>query len=244
MEMERKIEQYIIKNFDEMSCEDLRKEVNKKFGMSYKTTAFHYHTKRLGLSKHIEHHYTQEQDEFLRDNSSKMTRKELTDIFNERYGTAIKEQAIEQRCFLRGWKPKTDGKFKEGSVPWEKTTGGREEYVKKLKGGNSTSFRKGNIPHNVIDIGTIRLWGHELKIKTDDGWKNRLRHLWEQEHGSIPDGYVIISVDGDKYTKDTSKLRLIKNDILTILMANDWVGKGELIVDTGIVWGDLYRMLE
>lgn len=227
-----------------MSCESLRKQFNEVFGTSYKTTAFHYHTKRLGLQKHIEHKYTSDQDAFLRDNSSKMTRKELVDSFNKRYGTSIKENAIVQRCFLRGWKAGSDGKFKVGGVPWIKSKGGREEYVAKLKGGNSTSFKKGHTSNFTFPTGTIRIWSDEPMIKTDDGWKVWLRHLWEQEHGEIPDGYVVISVDGDRDTKDVSKLRMISNRTLTTLMSNNWVGEGEAIVDTGIVWCTLRELLE
>lgn len=236
-------EQYIINNWNKMSCQALRKQFNKDFGTLYKTTAFHYHTKRLGLSKHIEHKYTAEQDAFLRDNSNKMSRKELTNQFNARFNSNVKEQTIEQRCFQKGWQAKTDGKFKIGDVPWCKTKGGRSEYIKTLAGGNSASFKKGNVPHNVIDIGTVKMWGHELKIKTDNGWQNRLRYIWEQTYGSIPKGYVVISVDGDKNTNDVDKLRLISNKTLTILMSNRWHDKGTAIVDTGIAWCKLYESL-
>ena len=44
-------EKFIIENWDEMSAEKLRKSFNETFGTEYKTTAFHYHTKRLGLKK-------------------------------------------------------------------------------------------------------------------------------------------------------------------------------------------------
>lgn len=230
---------YIIDRWDLMSCESLRKQFNAEFGTSYKTTAFHYHTKRLGLSKHIEHQYTEDQDAFLRENSDRMTKRELTDAFNVRYGTSINEHAITQRCFLRGWKSQSDGQFKKGSVPWEKTKGGREEYVKKLKGGNSTSFRKGFVPYNTLDVGTVKWWGHLLKIKTESGWKTRLRHIWEQKYGEIPKGYVVISVDGDPYTEDVNSLRLIPNKTLTVLMSNRWYGEGEDIVDAGIIWSNL-----
>lgn len=241
--MTKEQERYIKERWSEMSCESLRKQFNKVFGTMYKTTAFHYHTKRLGLSKHIEHQYTAEQDEFLKSNAGKMTRKKLTDEFNARYGTQQKEGAIEMRCFQRGWKPLTDGKFKHGDVPWCKTAGGREEYVKTIKGGNVTSFKKGLIPHNLVTVGTVKYWGTNLRIKTEEGWDNRLRHLWKQAHGKIPDGYVVISVDGDKYTDDIGKLRLISNKTLTVLMSNRWTGKGEQIVDTGIVWCRLREVL-
>lgn len=232
-------ELYIISHWDEMSCESLRKMFNEEFGTQYKTTGFHYHTKRLGLSKHVEHRYTPEQDAFLRENSDKMTRKELAEAFNAKFGACVKEQAIEQRCFLRGWRPKTDGRFKVGGTPWCKTKGGRSEYVKTLKGGNVTSFKKGIVPHNALKVGTVKRYGHLVQVKTADGWKNRLRHMWELEHGKIPEGYVVTSVDGDQLTEDARNLRLISNKTLTTLMSNGWCGKGSLIVDTGIVWCEL-----
>ena len=230
---------YIVDHWNEMSCEKLRKQFNEKFGMSYKVTAFHYHTKRLGLSKHIEHQYTAEQDAFLQDNASLMTRRELVQAFNDKFSAQVKEGAIEQRCFLRGWKPKTDGKFKTGGVPWQKTKGGRDEYVAKLKGGNSKSFRKGHVPANRREIGSIRAGKKQVEIKTENGWKSRLTWLWEQEFGSIPKGYKVISVNGDKYTEDINSLRLISNHTLTVLMSNRWLGKGEEIMDTGIAYSKL-----
>lgn len=237
-------EQYIIQHWDEMPCDHLRKMFNEEFGTLYKSTAFHYHTNRLGLSKHVAHKYTAEEDEFLRVNARDMSREELAAAFNKKYGTEVTAGAIMQRCHLKGWKSFDDGKFKNGGVPWGKTKGGREEYVKKLKGGNSTSFRKGNIPENVYPIGTARRRGEEIVIKTEKGWKSSNRYLWEQAHGEIPKGYVVISVDGNsKFEKDVSKLRLVSNQTLTVLMTNRWCGNGETIVDTGILWCDLREAL-
>ena len=119
-------------------------------------TAFHYHTNRMGLKKHIEHQYTAEEDEFLRANSPLMTREELTKEFNNRFGTSIKQNTINMRCCLKGWSASNDGQFRKGSTPWSKTKGGRDEYVKTLKGGNSKSFKKGLIPHNTKAIGYER----------------------------------------------------------------------------------------
>lgn len=236
--------QYIIRHWDEMSCEDLRRMFNKKYGTQYKTTAFHYHTKRLGLAKHNPHKYTKEEDLFLQNHSKLMTRKELTDLFNKTFGTNIKECAIVQRCFLKGWDAQSDGKFENGGVPWCKTKGGRDEFVKKLKGGNSGSFKKGIIPHNTKPIGSVEWWGDRLMIKTADGFEARLRYLWKKVYGNIPDGYIVISVDGDQYTNDISKLRLISNKTLTVLMSNRWIAKGELIIDTAIAWNELREALQ
>ena len=87
-------------------------------------------------------------------------------------------------------------------------------------------------------------YGDIAKIKTVDGWKTRLRHLWEQTYGDIPNGYVVISVDGNKLTNDPDQLRIISNKTLTILISNDWNNKGSVIVDTGIMWCKLCDALE
>lgn len=237
-------EAYIVSNWNDMTGESLRKSFNEKYGTQYKTTAFHYHTKRLGLSKHIEHQYTEEEDAFLRDNSNVMTRQELTDAFNRKYGTELKLNAIEMRCHLKGWKASWDGKFRKGGNPWDKTHGGRSEYIRKLKGGNKTSFKKGHISNNTRDIGYVSLWSHNVRIKTNHGWDNRLRWLWKKSYGEIPDGYIVTSVDGDPYTNDPENLRCITNNELTVLMSNNWVGKGKDIVDTGIVWNKLRNVLQ
>ena len=236
-------ERYIEGHWNGMSCESLRKQFNSVFGTSYKSTAFHYHTKRLGLSKCIVHKYTPEQDEFLRANSGKLTRSELTELFNKIYGTQIKEDAITMRCWQRGWSASSDGRFKNGDVPWCKTKGGREEYVKKLKGGNSHSFHKGIVPFNTKEVGTVSHRSDGIYIKTAHGFVAKPRYIWEKNHGKIPKGYVILSVDGDKTTDDVCKLRCISNRTLTRLMHNRWCGKGEVIVDTGIACCKLEEIL-
>ena len=127
--MTERQKKFIIDHWSEMSAESLRKLFNETFGTDYKTTAFHYHTNKMGLSKHIEHQYTEEEDEFLKANSSKMSRKELQKLFNETFGTQIKLNTIIVRCLKLGCNAPSDGKFKKGSVPWEKSAGGRDYFV-------------------------------------------------------------------------------------------------------------------
>lgn len=243
--------QFIIDHWSEMSAESLRKLFNETFGTEYKTTAFHYHTNRMGLSKHIEHQYTEEEDEFLKFNSAKMSRKELTDLFNETFGTQIKLNTIIVRCLKLGCNAPSDGQFKKGSVPWSKTQGGREEYVKTLKGGNSCSFRKGNIPFNCKPVGTESFRqiscdpdDKELFVKTDEGWVPKRKFIWEQHNGKVPEGFLITSVDGDKFNYDMGNLRMVDNLTLTILVSNKWNDKGAEIFDTGVVYSKLYALLK
>lgn len=243
--MTKQQERYIIENFGSMSVESLRKMFNKKFGTDFKTTAFHYHTNRLGLKKHIEHQYTALEDEFLRVSSSLMTREELTNAFNETFGTKIKVNTITMRCCKKGFLSQNDGKFKNGSVPWEKTAGGRDEYLKTLKGGNSTSFRKGNVPMNVKPIGSIRKATdqNEEMIKTKYGWRTKRQAEYEKYYGKLPKGIRVVCVDGNKDNVSIENLRAIDNYTMTVLMSNGWLDKGAEIFDTAVQYAKLKQAL-
>lgn len=244
--MDKEQERFIKDNWNSMSAESLRKLVNEKFGTEYKTTAFHYHTNRMGLKKHIEHQYTAEEDEFLRANSPLMTREELTKEFNNRFGISIKQNTINMRCCLKGWSASNDGQFKKGSTPWSKTKGGRDEYVKTLKGGNSKSFKKGLIPHNTKAIGYERIESRngKIRVKTSDGWKSKSQAAWEQVYGKVPSGMHIISVNGDINNTNVDELRIIDNATQILLMSNGWHKSGAEIFDTGVEYAKLYYLLK
>lgn len=242
--MTKQQERYIIRNFDHTSVEKLRKDFNEKFGTNYKTTAFHYHTDRLGLKKHTEHQYTALEDEFLRINSGLMTRQELTDRFNKEFGCSIKLNTIVMRCFKKGFKPLSDGRFKPGSVPWEKTKGGKEEWQKTLFGGNPHSFKKGHIPVNKKPLGTETERCDDIYVKTERGWVTKRTAVYEEVYGPIPSGYKVLNVYLDKDDISIENLRSVDNYVITVLMANDWLGKGPEIFDAGAKYAELKRALK
>lgn len=238
-------EKFIIEHWDEMSAEKLRKSFNETFGAEYKTTAFHYHTKRLGLKKMDIHKYTKEEDAFLKANSSKMTREELTERFNERFHCNVDSQAIMVRCWKYGYQAQSDGQFKKGSVPWEKTKGGREAYMEKYNASPGYRWKKGHQPHNTRSFGAERANKEDGKIyvKTKRGWIPKTEMVWRVVNGDIPKGYRVVSVTGDKNDSDIRNLRLIDNATQTVLIANRWHDKGPEIFDAGVLYARLYFTL-
>lgn len=114
--MTQEQEQFIVENFDKMSVEQLRKTFNKKFAREYKPSAFYFNTQRLGLHKHIEHQYTEEEEAFLRINAPTMSRRELTQKFNETFCANIKEDAIVMRCWQKGYLAQHDGRFSKNRM--------------------------------------------------------------------------------------------------------------------------------
>jgi len=90
--------------------------------------------------------------------------------------------------------------FKPGNAPHNKGKKGWQA------GGNSvkTRFKKGNRPCTWRPIGSQRMLDGYLQRKvTDTGypprdWKGEHILLWEEHHGPVPDGHIVIFRDGNK----------------------------------------------
>lgn len=90
-------------------------------------------------------------------------------------------------------------RFVKGHVPWIK---GRKGTVL----SPTTVFKPGHRPHNQAPLGALRLFEGYLQIKlTDTGypprdWVNYHRHVWQQAHGPVPAGYMVVFRDGRRRT--------------------------------------------
>ena len=245
--MNKEQERFIIENWDKMSVRKLRNVFNSKFNTDYKETAFHYHTNRLGLRKfNSMHRYTKEQDEFLKNNSSKMDRQELTVAFNKQFDLSIDVQAITARCCKNGWSSSTNGKFKPGFAPWQKSVS-KEYYMNQRKNaGYKNCWAKGHTPLNIREIGSERICRNGkkyIKMKNPNVWKSVSQVAWEKENGEIPGNMHIISVNGNVNETDTKNLRLVTNAEKMLLVSNEWHDKGAEIFDSGLQYAKLYFAL-
>lgn len=237
---------YILDNWNSMTSEALRHAFNEKFGTTYKVTAFHYHTSKMGLRKMPMHHYSKEEDEFLKKYSSIMSRKELTAAFNDKFGTTIDIQALTVRSLRIGAVASNDGRFKTGELPWDRLEGGRDEWYAKYKVAPHHSFPKGHIPASYRPVGSQRIDSQNGRVivKTEDGsWKSQQMIAWEDKYGKIPKGLHLLSVTGDVNDTDVNNLRLIDNATQTLLIANRWHDKGSDIFDAGVQYAKLYFLL-
>jgi hypothetical protein len=96
---------------------------------------------------------------------------------------------------------------------WNKGTSG---IMKK----NKTSFKKGDIPYNKLPLGTIRVRTDKqmkrnwIKVSKNK-WELLYRHVWEQENGKIPNGYVIHHKDFNSLNDKIENLEVVtrKNHI-------------------------------
>jgi len=107
--------------------------------------------------------------------------------------------------------------FKKGHTPWCKGQKLSTEHIAKLTG----VFKKGNIPHNMREIGSTRFINDYTEIKVRyHKWISLARYNWEQVHGPVPQGMCVFKFDGDKYNDDISNLCLVSRKDLAKLNRN------------------------
>ncbi|MCD8921980.1 MULTISPECIES: HNH endonuclease signature motif containing protein [Staphylococcus] len=148
----------------------------------------------------LRHVWTKEEEKFVRDNIKGKSRIEMTEMFNNHFGTDVTVDKMKGFCSRKKITNGRDCRFKKGCSSWNK---GKSMPAK----GRSaeTQFKKGHIPDNAFPIGTIKpnTDGYLfIKVKRSGSkyecWKAYSRYLWEQKHGPIPKGHCLIFLNKDK----------------------------------------------
>jgi hypothetical protein len=159
--------------------------------------------RKRGFKKGERLTYTAEQIEFITEEYKRLNKRELTKAFNKRFGTNKRVSQIE--AFIDNHKIRCGrtGRFEKGNVPW--TAGMAGKGVCKP---NSGSFKKGNVPANIVPMYTERINKDgfvEIKVPIPNPYtsaETRFMHkhvwLWEQANGPVPEDHVIRFMDGDK----------------------------------------------
>lgn len=159
--------------------------------------------------------YTPEQAQFLRDNYAGRSVAELTAIFNDNFRADMTEKQIKSFVHNRGITCGRSGRFKKGQQPWNAGTKGQG-----LTGANPGSFKKGSVPPNRKPLGSERIDSKDgyiyIKVAEPDpytGFSSRYMqkhvHVWEQDHGPVPDGMVVVFRDGDKLNINPHNLMIV-----------------------------------
>lgn len=166
--------------------------------------------------------YQTEHIDFLKSYGDTISNRELMGLFNSKYDFNLN---IRQLAALK-WRHNIPSKrtyvgvFEKGSIPWNKDTKG-------LVKANSGSFKKGSIPPNQRELGSeiVDKDGY-VKVKvseTPHTWELKQRVIWEQTNGKIPEGYVIIFGDKDKFNFDIDNLICVSRNQLLRLNQSDLI---------------------
>lgn len=149
--------------------------------------------------------FTDEQILFIKENAEGLSNTQLTDLVNRTFGLSI---TLNQ---MKGWKRNNKvtsgltGHFEKGHVPYTKGKK-QSEFIspEKLENVKVNWYRNGDTPANYEPVGTERLAtdGYvRVKVQDEGEWHERwqMKHklFWENEKGPIPEGHVLIFLDGD-----------------------------------------------
>lgn len=162
------------------------------------------------------HKYSKQEIQFLRDNVEGISLKELTRRFNQCFNTNLSENAISTQKNKYGLKSNiVGGRFKKGHIPANK---GQKMPADIYERAKKTMFKLGSKPKNTDPIGTEKMLADGyIWVKVDDqpkvpkviNWRQKHRLIWEKEYGSIPEGYMIIFLDGNHENFDIDNLEMI-----------------------------------
>ena len=159
--------------------------------------------------------FTPEEDQFLWDNYLTIPAKRLSAMLNRTESTARQRMKL-----LRIVVPpevverfRKESQFKKGQTPPNKGKKMPPELYEKCK---ATMFKKGQLPHNTAATdGEVRMRrdksGKAYKyIRVALGhWELYHRVIWEQAHGPIPEGMLVVFKDGDSMNCELDNLEMI-----------------------------------
>lgn len=195
--------------------------------------------------------YTAEQEGFLRKHHFGRTRKELTDLFNQKFRTNKTVLAIKSWCNNRGLHNGNDGKFTEGNVSWQ-TGLSKKEYMKHFTNKSFARSIAALMDKRVHDVGdTIIRHGIpyvitrvEPNTPIDDRIKAKRRFVYEQAYGEIPEGHRIIQLDGDQMNCELDNLYCVPDKYIPVLNKNHWLTGNKDITLAAIKWCELFNALK
>jgi len=166
------------------------------------------------------HRWTDEQIAFIADAYRRMDMRSVQAAVNERFELSLSFNQVRAAIKNRRLKSGRDGRFVNGQpkVPGSGT-----------KAANRTSFKKGrpaNHARNYLPIGSTRLSkdGYIERKVTDDPklvparrWIAEHRLIWEAHNGPVPDGHVVVFLDGDLTNLALENLRCVPRGVLAVM---------------------------
>lgn len=164
---------------------------------------------------------TKEQHEFVESAYKRTTIANVTKELNESFGLNVKESQI--RSYTRNHKMKSGrtGHFEQGSESWNKgkkgwQAGGRSvetQFKPRSVNPDYRAFNQAEVGDEVIDTYGYR----KRKIAQPNKWEFCHVLLWRENHGEVPDGYIVRFLDNDKANITIDNLHLVSRGANAVL---------------------------
>lgn len=207
---------------DRVSTSEMARRCNEKFKLtrSISASSMTFYKSHYGIVNAPR--YTKEFTDALRELVKTHTIKEATGILEERFKLGLGLTALKGLMHRLGISTGRTGRFTAGHAPANK---GREMSAAVREKIRETWFLKGCKSMNSLPVGTEVFRDGYVLLKLRDGaelkqwdrWVLKHRYVWEQAHGPIPEGMMVIFLDGNTRNCELSNLALISKEENVIL---------------------------
>ena len=180
--------------------------------------------RKMGIEPNVRiaHKYTDEERRWLTENVPSMGETEITTAFNARFGTNL------GRDTLRGYVKRFIGAKRTD----ETVSRSHSESQIRYHAGDLSIQTRGRRPIKVIRI-------------EDNGrlkWIPYGRYLWEQEHGKLPNGWVVIYLNNDGTDCRPENIYAVSPDVVVLMARNQWFSQNPEVTLTALKLCELARV--
>ncbi|MBQ6568304.1 MAG: HNH endonuclease [Treponema sp.] len=181
--------------------------------------------------------------DYIRANNAGKTAEQMTELLNSHFSTSYTSAQIKGIRARMHLVSGLTGHFERGHIPANKGMKGVWH-----KGCENTWFKKGQIPHNHVAVGTeVMSTDGYLKIKVAEPNVWAFKHImeWEKYHGDVPEGCLISFKDGDHYNCRIENLMCITRAENAILNHQGMRSSSPEVTESGLALAKLkHRICE
>ena len=158
------------------------------------------------------HQYTDEEKQWLVEQDSSLTYRELTEAFNEHFKTNMSVGQISDLVCkrLKVKRSGNKGQFKVGAKPKYKVG---DEIIK--------------AGYAYVKVSDEYIPGKTTNEDYARKWKRKSDLVWEKENGKLPEGTFLIFLDGDTLNCDIDNLYPVTRSIHAVMTKNHWYKKNK-----------------
>ena len=207
-------------SFDKI-IRELTGEYNAFFSECRSVDTMKHHCKRLGLCQE-RRNFTDQENKWLLERNGKFSCRDLTDAFNNTFGTHRSELVIKVHC-------------------------NRELKMRFL----NSHFQTGDpIGTEVIRQGYVWVKVSDKIPKKGEqsgqiNWRQKSHIVWEEHHGSLPpNGHTIVFLDKNKQNTDIDNLYAVSGKVLREMSKKQWWNENPDLTHAAIKWCELFYAMK
>ncbi len=217
MRYPKEVHDFIRENVKGRTTAELADLVNRKFGTSFTSGSMKAykanHKLRSGMPTGVpkgmpSRLFPEEVAQFILSNYKGTGHQDMADRLNAKFGTDYTKDQIKAYYANHHLNSGLTGHFQPGQEPPNK---GKKGVC--ATGCERTWFQKGHTPWNKLPVGIelVKADGYLWRKMGEGAREWRQVHVlnWEAVHGTIPKGYHLTFLDGDKLNCDLENLELV-----------------------------------